>query len=99
MDTLITVAGILTDIPAPTPDWGGPGLGGLLKIVGWVFAIVLVLCVLGGIIAGGAIAVGRATSNGQVQDMGFKGVIGAVIGVVVCAVIVVVLNFVFNAFS
>ena len=93
------VASVATDIPPITPNWSGPGLQGLLTVVGWIFAIALVICVLGGVISGGAIGVGKAIGNQQVQSYGMGGLVGCLIGVAVCGVIVVVLNFVFNAFG
>lgn len=99
LNQLIVAASVLTEIPAPTPNWGGPGLSGLLLIVGWVFAICLVICVLGGIISGAAIGIGKVMDNGQLQSKGLGGLVGSLIGVAICGVIVVVLNFVFNAFG
>ncbi len=37
--------------------------------------------------------------NGQMQGKALGGLVGSLIGVAVCGVIVVVLNFVFNAFG
>lgn len=96
---LLAATAAVTDIPNPVPNWNGPGLAGLLLVVGWVFAIALVLCVLGGIVSGAAIGVGKAIDNGQLQQRGLGGLVGSVIGVAACAVIVIVLNFVFNAFG
>lgn len=72
LNQLIVAASVLTEIPAPTPQWGGPGLSGLLLIVGWVFAICLVICVLGGIISGAALGIGKVMDNGQLQSKGFE---------------------------
>lgn len=101
MLTEIIAAGstVVTEIPPVTPNWNGPGLSGLLLVVGWIFAIVLVICVLGGLISGGAIAIGKAIGNDRVQSYGMGGLVGCLIGVAVCGVIVLVLNFVFNAFG
>lgn len=96
-DFILTVS-TRANIPAPTPQWDGPGLSGLIIVVGWVMAIVLVLCVLGGLLSAAAIGLGRALQNGQVQDAGLKGLMGCGIGTVVCAIIVVVLNWIFGIF-
>jgi len=98
MDAVIA-ASVLMDIPAPTPRWDGPGLSGLLTVVGWIFAICLVLCVLGGIVSGALIGIGKVLDNGNLQSKGIAGLVGSGIGVAVCGVIVVVLNFVFHAFG
>ena len=99
LNQLIVLASVGTDIPAPSPNWGGPGLIGLLAVTGWVMAVALVLCVLGGIVAAACIGLGRATSNGSLQEKGFQGLVGCGIGVAVAGVLVVVLNFVLNSFS
>jgi hypothetical protein len=99
LNELILTAAVVTSIPAPTPQWDGPGLAGLLLVVGWIFAICLVVCVLGGVVSGAAIGLGKAMDNGQLQNKGLGGLVGSLIGVAVCGVIVVVLNFVFNAFG
>ncbi|MCY1718667.1 hypothetical protein OVA26_17155 [Microbacterium sp. SL62] len=70
-----------------------------MTVLGWVFAICLVVCVLGGLVSGAAIGLGKVMDNGQLQSRGLGGLVGALIGVAVCGVIVVVLNFVFNAFG
>jgi hypothetical protein len=99
LNELVFAASAVASIPAPTPKWDGPGLSGLLLVVGWIFAICLVICVLGGIVSGAAIGLGKAMDNGQLQNKGLGGLVGSLIGVAVCGVIVVVLNFVFNAFG
>lgn len=96
---IAAASSVVTAIPPVTPNWGGPGLSGLLTVVGWIFAIVLVICVLGGILSGAAIGIGKVLSNGEIQSKGLAGLVGCGIGVAVCGVIVVVLNFVFNAFG
>lgn len=89
---------IVNTIPAPTPQWGGPGLSGLIVIAGWVMAIVLVLCVLGGLVSAAVIGGGRLMDNGQMQSGGLKGLVGCGIGVAVCGTLVVILNWVFGIF-
>ena len=83
MDAVIA-ASVLMDIPAPTPRWDGPGLSGLLTVVGWIFAICLVLCVLGGIVSGALIGIGKVLDNGNLQSKGIAGLVGSGIGVAVC---------------
>ena len=54
----------------PSPDFSGPGVGALQSIANVVFAIVLTLGVIGGLIAAGFIVVGHISSNGRVQKAG-----------------------------
>lgn len=89
---------IVTNIPAPTPQWNGPGLSGLMIIAGWALAIVLVLCVIGGFASAAVIGGGRLMDNGQMQSNGMKGLIGCGIGVAVCGTLVTILNWVFGIF-
>lgn len=99
LNTILSVAlTIGTNIPAPTPQWDGPGLRGLIVIAGWVLAIVLVLCVIGGFVSAAVIGGGRVFDNGQMQSGGMKGLIGCGIGVAVCGTLVVILNWVFGIF-
>jgi hypothetical protein len=98
LNTLILALSWKSSIPAPTPQWDAPGLSGLVVIAGWVLAIVLVLCVIGGIVSAAVIGGGRVFDNGQMQSGGLKGLIGCGVGVAVCGVLVVVLNWIFGIF-
>lgn len=76
----------------PSPDFSGPGVGALQSIANVVFAIVLTLGVIGGLIAAGFIVVGHISSNGRVQKMGIVGVASCVAGVAVAAGIAGLIN-------
>jgi cag pathogenicity island protein 25 len=76
----------------PSPDFSGPGVGALQSIANVVFAIVLTLGVIGGLIAAGFIVVGHVSSNGRVQKMGIVGVMSCVAGVAVAAGIAGLIN-------
>ena len=76
----------------PSPDFSGPGVGALQSIANVVFAIVLTLGVIGGLIAAGFIVVGHISSNGRVQKMGIVGVVSCVAGVAVAAGIAGLIN-------
>ncbi|MFF1571413.1 hypothetical protein ACFVWR_01595 [Leifsonia sp. NPDC058292] len=76
----------------PSPDFSGPGVGALQSIANVVFAIVLSLGVIGGLIAAGFIVVGHVSSNGRVQKMGIVGVMSCVAGVAVAAGIAGLIN-------
>ena len=76
----------------PSPDFSGPGVGALQSIANVVFAIVLTLGVIGGLIAAGFIVVGHVSSNGRVQKMGIVGVMSCVAGVAVAAGIAGLVN-------
>jgi len=76
----------------PSPDFSGPGVGALQSIANVVFAIVLTLAIIGGLIAAGFIVVGHISSNGRVQKMGIVGVISCVAGVAVAAGIAGLIN-------
>lgn len=76
----------------PSPDFSGPGVGALQSIANVVFAIVLTLAIIGGLIAAGFIVVGHISSNGRVQKMGIVGVVSCVAGVAVAAGIAGLIN-------
>ena len=76
----------------PSPDFSGPGVGALQSIANVVFAIVLTLGVIGGLIAAGFIVVGHISSNGRVQKMGIVGVVSCIAGVAVAAGIAGLIN-------
>ena len=77
--------GALPTVNQPSPDFSGPGVSALQSISGVVFAIVLTLAIIGGLIAAGAIVIGHVSSNGRVQKMGIVGVCCCVAGVAVAA--------------
>ncbi|MEV8213944.1 hypothetical protein [Leifsonia sp. NPDC077715] len=79
-------------VNSPSPDFSGPGVGALQSIANVVFAIVLTLGVIGGLIAAGFIVVGHISSNGRVQKMGIVGVVSCVAGVAVAAGIAGLIN-------
>jgi len=82
----------VTTVNSPSPDFSGPGVGALQSIANVVFAIVLTLGVIGGLIAAGFIVVGHISSNGRVQKMGIVGVVSCVAGVAVAAGIAGLIN-------
>jgi len=84
----ITVAAI----PNPSPDFSGPGVGALQAIANVVFAIVLILAIIGGLIAAGFIVVGHVSSNGRVQKAGIIGVLSCLAGVAVAGSIAGLIN-------
>lgn len=75
----------LAAVPNPSPDFSGPGVGALQAIANVVFAIVLILAIIGGLIAAGFIVVGHISSNGRVQKAGIVGLVSCVAGVAVAA--------------
>jgi hypothetical protein len=85
---IITVAAI----PNPSPDFSGPGVGALQAIANVVFAIVLILAIIGGLIAAGFIVVGHISSNGRVQKAGIVGLVSCVAGVAVAAGVAGLIN-------
>ncbi|MEY9853496.1 cag pathogenicity island protein 25 [Leifsonia sp. EB41] len=85
---IITVA----SVPNPSPDFSGPGVGALQAVANVVFAIVLILAIIGGLIAAGFIVVGHISSNGRVQKAGIVGLVSCVAGVAVAAGIAGLIN-------
>jgi cag pathogenicity island protein 25 len=83
--TVLTVAN-------PSPDFSGPGVSALQSIANVVFAIVLSLAVIGGLIAAGFIVVGHISSNGRVQKMGMVGLVSCIAGVAVAGGIAGLIN-------
>ena len=57
-----------------------------------MFAIVLILGVIGGLIAAGFIVVGHVSSNGRVQKAGIIGVLSCLAGVAVAGSIAGLIN-------
>ena len=82
----------VTAVPNPSPDFSGPGVGALQAIANVVFAIVLILAIIGGLIAAGFIVVGHISSNGRVQKAGIVGLVSCVAGVAVAAGIAGLIN-------
>lgn len=76
----------------PSPDFSGPGVSALQSIANVVFAIVLTLAVIGGLIAAGFIVVGHISSNGRVQKMGMVGLVSCIAGVAVAGGIAGLIN-------
>lgn len=87
------------DIPGPPIDFTGPGTNGLLIVLGWIFGICLILCVAGGGASAVLIGIGRVFSNGQLQDNGWKGLIGCLIGLALFGTLVLIANFVWHSFG
>jgi hypothetical protein len=85
-------SGLIFTVNNPTPDFGGPGVSALQSVANVVFAIVLTLAVIGGLIAAGFIVVGHVSSNGRVQRMGITGLISCVAGVAVAGGIAGLIN-------
>lgn len=84
--------GTLPTVTQPSPDFSGPGVSALQTISGVVFAIVLTLAIIGGLIAAGAIVIGHVSSNGRVQKMGVVGLVSCVAGVAVAGGIAGLVN-------
>lgn len=82
----------LLTVTSPTPDFSGPGVSALQTIANVVFAIVITLAVIGGLIAAGFIVVGHISSNGRVQKMGIVGLISCIAGVAVAGGIAGLIN-------
>ncbi|WP_426518769.1 hypothetical protein ACPPVQ_03750 [Diaminobutyricibacter sp. McL0618] len=76
----------------PSPDFSGPGVSALQTIANVVFAIVLSLAVIGGLVAAGFIVVGHISSNGRVQKMGMVGLVSCIAGVAVAGGIAGLIN-------
>lgn len=85
------LGGVLT-VANPTPNFAGPGVSALQSVANVVFAIVLTLAVIGGLIAAGFIVVGHVSSNNRVQKMGIVGVVSCVAGVAVAGGIAGLIN-------
>ena len=85
------LGGILT-VANPSPDFSGPGVSALQSIANVVFAMVLTLAVIGGLIAAGFIVVGHVSSNNRVQKMGIVGVVSCIAGVAVAGGIAGLIN-------
>jgi hypothetical protein len=85
------LGGLLT-VANPSPDFSGPGVSALQSIANVVFAIVLTLAVIGGLIAAGFIVVGHVSSNNRVQKMGIIGVVSCIAGVAVAGGIAGLIN-------
>lgn len=99
LNVLATIIIHADDIPGPKIDFNGPGTNGLLIVLGWIFGILLIVCLAGGGVSAALIGIGRAVSNGQLQDNGWKGLIGCLIGFAVFGVLVLVANFVWHSFG
>lgn len=79
-------------VTSPTPDFSGPGVSALQTVSNVVFAIVLTLAVIGGLIAAGFIVIGHVSSNGRVQKAGIVGLISCIAGVAVAGGIAGLIN-------
>lgn len=84
--------GLIYSVNSPTPDFSGPGVSALQSVANVVFAVVLTLAVIGGLIAAGFIVVGHISSNGRVQKMGIVGLVSCVCGVAVAGGIAGLIN-------
>lgn len=93
-EALVTVHSriAVVGVPNPSPDFSGPGVGALQAIANVVFAIVLILAIIGGLIAAGFIVVGHVSSNGRVQKAGIIGLLSCVAGVAVAGSIAGLIN-------
>ncbi|MFP3466940.1 hypothetical protein [Leifsonia sp. SIMBA_070] len=80
------------EVPNPSPDFSGPGVGALQSIANVVFAIVLILGIIGGLIAAAFIVVGHISSNGRVQKAGIVGILSCVAGVAIAGSIAGLIN-------
>lgn len=94
-ETLVRVdarTGHILSVNNPTPDFSGPGVGALQTVANVIFALVLTLAIIGGLIAAGFIVVGHVSSNGRVQKTGIVGLISCVAGVAVAGGIAGLIN-------
>ncbi|WP_313540228.1 hypothetical protein [Leifsonia aquatica] len=92
---LVNIHARLIAIPSvdkPVPDFSGPGVSALQSIANVIFAIVLILAIIGGLIAAGFIVVGHISSNGRVQKGGIVGLISCVAGVAIAGSIAGLIN-------
>lgn len=99
LNVLTTIITHTADIPGPQVDFNGPGTNGVLIVLGWLFGILLIACLAGGGVSAALIGFGRAFSNGQLQDNGWKGLFGCLIGIAVFGSLVLIANFVWHSFG
>ena len=59
LNVLATIAIHTADIPGPQIDFNGPGTNGLLIVLGWIFGILLIVCLAGGGVSAALIGIGR----------------------------------------
>lgn len=76
-----------------------PGGSVLMNLLNGVMFFGLAISALGLIISGAFMAVGHYTNNGNMNSRGRTGVLGAFVGVVVCAGAVAIVNFAFTTGS
>ena len=95
---LITHASFLAGVvnnPGPVdPTGGSSGINLLISYAKWGAVIA---CALTGVVSGGMIAVGSMSNRPDVQDRGKKGMIATVLGVIVVAIAIPLVNTVFGA--
>jgi hypothetical protein len=88
------LAGVVNN-PAPVdPTGGGNGINLLLSYAKWG---AIIACALTGVVSGGMIAIGSMSNRPDVQDKGKKGMIATVLGVIVVAIAIPLVNTVFGA--
>ncbi len=86
----------LRDIPNPPPASPGPGNGAIATLLAWTKWLALVACAASAVAAGGMIAVGSVTRRAELAARGKAGLVWAVVGAVVVAVGIPLVNHAFK---
>jgi|HubBroStandDraft_1064217.scaffolds.fasta_scaffold20699_3 hypothetical protein len=86
----------LADIPNPAPASPGPGSGPLAALLAWMKWLALAACAASALAAGGMIAVGSVTRHAELAARGKTSLLWAVVGAVVVAVAVPLVNHAFR---
>ncbi len=86
----------LADVPNPPPSAPGPGSGAVAALLSWVKWLALAACAASAAAAGGMIALGSVTRRAELAARGKASLLWSVIGAVVVAIAVPLVNHAFR---
>lgn len=84
------------NIPNPAPLSPGPGSGAVASLLAWTKWLALAACAASAVAAGGMIAVGSVTRRSELAARGKAGLAWSVVGAVVVAVAIPLVNHAFR---
>ena len=83
-------------IPNPPPASPGPGSGAIATLLAWTKWLALTACAASAVAAGGMIAVGSVSRRADLAARGKVGLVWAIVGAVVVAVGIPLVNHAFK---
>lgn len=93
---LFQLAASAGNIPNPAPASPGPGSGAVASLLAWTKWLALAACAASAVAAGGMIAVGSVTRRSELAARGKAGLAWSVVGAVVVAVAIPLVNHAFR---